>query len=423
MSKNLTKKFDLIDKCISAPEKLRSKLKEVMQSLERTDGEMIDLIEKSHDVGDMTYNLNQRMEQMICCSICQILHGHTNNVISRTDALQLISLFITDPTRVSNLFTLAYDGKCHHDEIKEAIKLQAKPVEKGSFDINDEEYTDIKICGQMDSENNESMAPAVNRIELFKFGYPEFVKMLETINYGRTNPVTDHKAAESYSSWAFEFITKLCWKPGASQPHICNHHHEQPNGPYNFNYKVFTPDPNGVPLPSTVSALKIAQGDTGASTVNTGVGWTPMSAVNNALHQQNIKINPNKLNDYWKIIELSLEFPEGTSPATRDGVIQKIFDNYGHYVRLINQMPSVKKYNVELIDENNFVLSGMNPDKTLKAVMEIKGNVIIVRTDPVNQIPEGINMTQVKKYFNDIYHTGMDPKAYDLGQILQAKEA
>lgn len=419
MSKKLNKKYEIIDSCKDTPEALRLRLKEVLASLERTDAEMIDYIEKSTNVGDKMYDLNEKMEQMVCCSLCQILYGWKTGTISRNNAQQLISLFITDPVRVDKLFLLCEkngDNKCHHKEIKEAMMLQPTPLEEGDERISIG-VKDIQLCGEIDNENATTMAPAVNRIMLFKGhdGYKNMITMLEIINYGRTRWSATPESTKEYTKWVSDIIKQLNWKPGQNQPHICNHKHEQ-NGPYNFNYKPSVPA-NNIPMPS---ALNIAQTSSIANEVNTGVGWTPMGAINNMMASQTIKINPNKLNQNWKLIEMSLDFPETTSQSTKDAVIQKIFDNYGQYVKLVNQIPAVKKYKVDLIDGNNFTLSGMNPDKTLKAVMEVKGNMFLVKTDPVN-VSQGLDTTQVSEYYNMIYHHGVDPRSYDMNQIMAAK--
>lgn len=333
--------------------------------------------------------------RMTSCAICQILHGNMNNEISREDMIQLLRCFINSDRRINKLIVLTHDhSTCWYEPIKMAIQIESMEDINRCISSRDNDVCTVvnrailvhrnKIFSEelfdllkRDITNNEVKTSIKNLVtKIAVFLDPSIITTQEKEN----KPVIDNcqchmhgpnfTCKDHVNSDVFPIPQAV--KPPFAQPQPMFDPNTLPgrrsagqiiNNGFNMLNNI-----NGSGQEVNISASNIAN----KFTSDPVTSWTPRDITKFA--------NSNR-----ELVRNRCIFPVGTSETIIERIIDKLSVNPGFksFSKLMNET-GYCNYEVNINDDSNFCMSGMDAEKQYISTLTCIGNNFSVNTQKVN---------------------------------------
>lgn len=356
-----------------------------------------------------------RIIRMTSCSICQILHGNLRGEISHEDMVKLLKVFINSEKRINKLVVLLSDKEtCWYEPIKMAIQIEDMSDINRCITSHDDDVCTVinrallvyrnknkaeDLFNIMKGDINDPKVK--NELTVCVTNIAVFLDPSILTNENKTyesKPVIDNSSQHVHSpNYTCKEHVKTDVLPNP-QPHVSvpPTNPVYNNGftnnaipsilpgqqtPGNINQKAFNAMSyiNGSGQEESLSSLKIAE-----------------KMIRQATDEQAISITASsiaeKFNNRRDVVKNKLMFPDGTPDKIKEAIVSRLAsDNgYKHFTKLCNEIGLVN-YKVEVRDDNNFHLEGVNAENTSVSVLNCIGGAYSVNTYGINAFNPPIN--------------------------------
>lgn len=367
--------------------------------------------------------------QSISCAVCHVIHSVIYGTMDYDGAIVVLKKFINNETRINKILALSSDEDTVNCEtIKMCLQL----------DISEENMSDIN---RIIKSENDDFCTILNRA-LLVFRHPNLCEDLFKV----LQKNLDDKDAKNELSILISKIVVFINPAILTNKNNKNHHNES-NKPVIDNCSPHMHGPNYVPkehvqtgifpnpqvstppmypvnnqipsiLPGQQTPGNINQKAFNAMSCINGSGQeeflSPLKIaekmIRQATDEQAISITASsiaeKFNDRRDVVKNRLLFPDGTPDKIKEAIVSRLAsDNgYKHFTKLCNEIGLVN-YKVEVRDDNNFHLEGVNAENTSVSVLNCIGGAYSVNTYGINAfnppINGGISQEVINHYMNN----------------------
>lgn len=255
----------------------------------------------------------------LACAICHIYGWQKNGDISRPSAINILRIFVASDSRIDKLLGMAprKKGDCYKDEIKQILDIDIN---------NDDNNIDIFALMYKENDNDIVITPTVYRNILRTHSedlYQEVINNISTEHNDRVSEPLYRKLVRYFKpEFVFNFVTNNNINPNIPMP-----------------VKLNPSLPSGSPL-DAISRLR---------------------NINDIYDDSQYYVSPIKIiedsefDERSNIIKAHVDFVSSgilNSHITND-IIRRIAERYDLYTALVNECPTVQKFNVSYNEDNN----------------------------------------------------------------------
>jgi hypothetical protein len=254
----------------------------------------------------------------LTCAICHIYGWHKRGDISRPSAINILRIFVASDSRIDKLLGMAprKKGDCYKDEIKQILDIDIN---------NDDNNIDIFALMYKENDNDIVITPTVYRNILRTHSEDLYQEVISNISAEHNDRVSDPLYRKLVRYFKPEFIFDVPKNDNVVAAPI--------------QIKTGPSLPSGSPLES-ISKLRSIN----AMYDDEKYYASPIRSIDNIEFE-------NRANT----IKAHIDFVSSgiLNSYIANDIIQRIAEKYDLYTALVNECPSVQKFNVSYNEDDN----------------------------------------------------------------------